>query len=129
MFSCVCGRYSKEKAKGLLGSCPRDAGTRGTFLARLLAGKHPQTNQPLPASSSRPVFPDDSVARVCARLRIHGTQPPGAGSDFVCLSSAPSTGDLDQTLLGCGLATDLSVAVPCDVSLSQSLDAAFMADN
>ena len=125
VFCSVCGYYSKDRAKGLLGSCPRGVGTRGTFLARLLAGTHPQTNQPLAASTSRPVFPDDSVARVGARPRINGKQPSGAAEGFSFLASSPSLGDLDQTLSDCSFAVDLSEGGETP-SLSQALETSLL---
>ena len=56
LFCSVCGSYSASRARGLQGSCPKEAvGTRARSLRRLLQGLHPKSGETLPSMTSERV--------------------------------------------------------------------------
>ena len=107
VFCHKCGYHSREKTRGLFGGCPGDQGTRGTFLRRLLEGRHPQTQESLRATP-RPASLDTTVSTAPSRRRVCGKQV--AGSDLgIChdMAGRPDFFALDSVVSEAGFSRDL----------------------
>ena len=124
MFCHKCGYHSREKTRGLFGGCPGDQGTRGTFLRRLLEGRHPQTQESLRATP-RPACLDSTVATALSRRRVCGKQV--AGSDLgIChdMAGRPDFSSLDSVVSEAGFTRSLEgdgdeeqCSLRCDVRI------------
>ena len=101
-----------RKSQGPFWACPGNQGTRGTFLARLLSGRHPQTQESFHANP-RPCTLDTTVATRPVSRRIWGKKDAASGlGECTSLAGTPDNSLLDEVADACGYVVSLEADTP-----------------